>query len=678
MDTSHAIPVRAGSATRAPLAATVAMAAVAMAVLGVAGVLGYLAHLDMWSFVVAVPAVATPAGVAVLIAVRRPGNRVAAVLAADALMLSLALVGYPYAHYALIAEPGALPGGGVAALWDAAAWPLFFAGAVALALVFPDGRLPGPRWRPVAAAIAGVFLLSLATQVGFQPVPAEYGVARPFPTLPDVIEPLRSATALALVPSLAAAAVAVAVRLRRAEGVERLQLLWLAWAALLLPIAIGWCFLQAALGGTEEVGVFVAVLVAAVAPPAAVGVALVRHRLFDIELVLSRTLLYSALTAILAAMCLGIVLLMDALLNRRGVSGVVAAVAAALAIQPVRSRLQRRVDRWVYGDRSDPYAALVRLGRRLQDVPAGAEVLPAIIDSVTDALRLSYAAVELERAGVMEVAASRGVSRGLGATVIPLTYRTELVGRLVVEPRAGGSITSADEALLADLARQVGVAAHAVRLTADLQRSRERLVTAREEERRRLRRDLHDGLGPVLAGMVLGLGAAGRAVPDRPADAERLLAELRGQAKDAIAEIRRLVDGLGPPVLDELGLVEALRVQAARLTEHGGPGIDVDGPHPLPTLPAAVEVAAYRIVSEALANVIRHARASRCAVRVAVDAALTVTVTDDGIGMSPDHRPGVGLRSMRERASEVGGTLDLDVPDTGGTRVSVRLPLVTA
>jgi signal transduction histidine kinase len=267
--------------------------------------------------------------------------------------------------------------------------------------------------------------------------------------------------------------------------------------------------------------------------------------------------------------------------------------------------------------------------------------------------------------------------------VLPLVYQQQPVGRLVLAPRAPGeAFTAAERRLLDDLARQVGVAAHAVRLTADLQRSRQRLVTAREEERRRLRRDLHDGLGPALAGVAMQLGAAQALVDRDPAKVRTLLGTLQDQLRAAIADIRRLVYDLRPPALDELGLAGALREQATRFTteqtasaDGDHPTVRVEAPERLPGLPAAVEVAAYRIATEALTNVARHAHARACTLRLACNGGLELEVRDDGCGLPDRPRAGVGLASMRERAAELGGTCTVEALAGGGTLVRARLPL---
>src|SRR5215203_4598899 len=352
-----------------------------------------------------------------------------------------------------------------------------------------------------------------------------------------------------------------------------------------------------------------------------------------------------------------------------------------MLFQPLRERLQRGVNRLMHGERDEPYAVVSRLGQRLEATLSPEAVLDTITQTVREALKLSYVAVALEKAGdaPAEVAASAGkpVDEPLR---LPLAYQNEPVGELLIGSRSPGEgFSAADRRLLDALARQAGIAAHAVRLTADLQRSRERLVTAREEERRRLRRDLHDGLGPTLASMTLQTEAARDLFAADPARADALLADLTQQLQAATADIRRLVYALRPPALDDLGLLGALRAQTAR----HGPGptcIAVVAPDGLPPLPAAVEAAAYRIAQEALTNVLRHAEARTCEIELRYDertAVLMVDVTDDGRGLAPDAHAGVGLTSMRERAEELGGRLAVEAGAAGGTSVRAMLPCPT-
>jgi signal transduction histidine kinase len=335
--------------------------------------------------------------------------------------------------------------------------------------------------------------------------------------------------------------------------------------------------------------------------------------------------------------------------------------------QPLRGWLQRAVNRLIYGERDTPYAALTRLGRQLEGTLAPETLLTTITATIQSTLRLPSVTIALhDRASAAPTPGERA---------FPLSYGGETLGELRVAPRPGeAALSPADVRLLDDLARQAGVAVHAARTTAALQRAREQLVTAREEERRRLRRDLHDGLGPALASQALTIDTACLLLEREPHTAAALLCEVKAQAQAAIAEIRRVAYGLRPPALDDLGLLGALREHAGRYIE-SGLAVEVAAAEPLPPLPAAVEAAAYLIVLEALTNVARHAQARHCAIALAVGDSLTLTIRDDGVGMPPTRNAGVGLSSMCERAEELGGALEITTAVGGGTTIQARLPL---
>ncbi|MBL8046733.1 MAG: sensor histidine kinase [Anaerolineales bacterium] len=257
----------------------------------------------------------------------------------------------------------------------------------------------------------------------------------------------------------------------------------------------------------------------------------------------------------------------------------------------------------------------------------------------------------------------------------PVTFQSETIGHLHVASRAPDEpFSAADRRLLEDLVRQAGAAAQAVRLAADLQHSREQLVTAREEERRRLRRDLHDGLGSQFAALHLRAETLRTLIKNNP-PAEAVAVELRDEIRAAVTDIRRLVYELRPPALDELGLTGAMRALAAQRTSANGLQVLIDAPEPLPPLPAAVEVAAYRITQEALTNVVRHAHAHTCHIRLALADELRLEISDDGVGLPAHLQAGVGLRSMRERAAELGGACRVETNASGGTYVATWLPL---
>jgi len=412
--------------------------------------------------------------------------------------------------------------------------------------------------------------------------------------------------------------------------------------------------------------------------PLSIGVAILRYRLWDIDVFINRALVYGALTACVVVVYVLVVVASAALFRTRGNPAIALIATGFIAIlfQPLRARLQRGVNRLMYGERDDPYAVISRLGQRLEATLAPGAVLPTVCQTVREALNLPYAAVALNQDDGLAIVATSGIPVA-DPLRLPLVYQNDLAGELLLAPRAPGEgFSPADRRLLDALGRQAGMAAHAVRLTDDLQRSRERLVRTREEERRRLRRDLHDGLGPMLGSLTLKLSVADDLLDHDPIAAHALLRGLKTETQTAIADIRRLVYALRPPALDDLGLVAALREEAA---QYGQSGLDVmiEGPERLPPLSAAVEVAAYRITQEALTNAVRHANARRCVIHLMLDEAagvLDLEIRDDGCGLPATRGRGVGLASMRERAAELSGTCVVESLPAGGTRVRALLP----
>ncbi|TFV80195.1 histidine kinase [Blastococcus sp. CT_GayMR20] len=605
---------------------------------------------------------------------KRPRNAVGWVMAGAAVLLALAPAGDHYAAWVLTtsgrADPLAVLGAWVQGwYWLLMLWLVF----AVLPVIFPDGRLPSRRWRlPVGAGAVGAVAIVVSgmlpdTLTGQD---VDYRIANPIG-----IDGLPGAEEQALFPvfsglsliGIVTAVAAVVVRFRRSRGAGRQQMKWFLFAiapVLALPVTEslpGW------VGG----GLLFWVLLGT---PVAVAVAVLRYRLDGIDVVIDRTLVYGTLTVLVVGIYVLVVGYLGVALRREDdlLVSLVATGIVAVLFAPLRDRLQRAVSRLLYGQRAEPYAALSRLGERLESTLAPDAVLPAIVSTVREALRLPYAAIRIEDR--IPVYTGDPPARTLD---LPLLYQNRPVGELVLGLRPGEEgFAPADRRLLADLARQAGVAVSTVRLTADLQRSRERLVAAREEERRRLRRDLHDGLGAQLAGLTVQTGVLRGLMTRDPEAADALVAELRAELKAAIADIRRLVHGLRPPALDELGLVGALEQLAERIgSEDGGVTVSVEVPDDLPDLPAAVEVAAYRIVSEALTNVVRHAGARAAAVRLTAGTdSLTVEVTDDGAGLPAAPTAGVGLSSMRERAAEMGGSCSVEPGPDGGTRVLARLP----
>lgn len=407
------------------------------------------------------------------------------------------------------------------------------------------------------------------------------------------------------------------------------------------------------------------------------AVAVLYYRLFDVDLIINRTLVYGALTACVIGLYILIVGGLGALLGAQGnlALALVGTGLVAVAFQPLRERLQKLVNRLMFGQATDPYALLTKLGQQIEGLTPES-VLPKVVETVAQAFKLPYGAIAFYHDGGSEMVTTYGVA-STEPVVFPLIHQGETFGEFRLEPRRQGeSFTPSELHLLKTVAQQTGVAAYTVRQTAALQHSRERLITTREEERLRIRRDLHDGLGPTLAGLNLQIGVLHNLIARDPQAAEEATNALRDEVRKAIGEIRRLVYDLRPPSLDELGLRGALQQLADGLSadKEASPIITVKVAE-LPPLPAAIEVAVYRIVQEALTNAVKHAHAQTVQVWIGLEQELRLRICDDGCGLPEGYRAGVGLRSMRERAEEVGGKLELPSRPTGGSEVRASLPL---
>lgn len=577
--------------------------------------------------------------------------------------------------------------------------PVAIIGALGIAsmalffLLFPDGRL-APRWTGLAIP------LIIAQAIAIVTPPAT---------------PINSTNWPGWLNGLLAFTIYGAIifsqvyRYRRiSSAVERQQTKWVAFA--IITVAIGFLvmgalfstvFSQVAQPDTPASLVSLAYPLLLLLIPISTSFAILRYRLWDIDLVIRRALVYSLLTVFVVGVYVVVVGYLGALF-RTGSNLLISLIATGLVavlFQPLRGLLQRSITRLFYGLRDEPYDVLAGLGQRLRLTLEPDEILPTIVTTVREALKLSFVAIEAPRGGAQALVASTGEPPLTGALRLPLTYQGAAVGTLLIAPRNGDdALTPADLRLLDDLTHPIGSAVHTARLTGDLrtlaqdlQRSRERLVTTREEERRRLRRDLHDGLGPTLSAILLNVGLA-RALSQRAPDSvATLLDALETEIASVISDVRRLVYDLRPPALDELGLVGAIREYVARLDMDAAMGptvrasdgaarltVTVEAPDTLPQLPAAVEVAVYRITQEAVTNVIRHSHAGACRVRFRVDQVFEVEVSDDGVGIDAAARAGVGLASMRERAEELDGALTVEAACPRGTRVTACIPLATS
>lgn len=535
-----------------------------------------------------------------------------------------------------------------------------------LIMVFPDG-VPEGRWRRVFhAQVAAIAVLAITALVdspedGFSPVVAV----------------LSAVCGVVLIGTATVAAVRLAVRAVRDREVRGQVATFAVVALFFVSTYVVLAPLSLVLPDLERlVPIVFPVVVAAL--PAAIGCAVVRHRLFGITLVLNRLLVAATSTVVLAIIYVTGVLAVAAAFGVPGGSlpaMLVPAALVAFVILPAYRRLQSMVARAVYGTRGDPLAVLHTLGQHLAQTPPD-DVPDRIVGVLRDSLRLPWVALDVEQDGTFTRAAEQGVTdASLAVERFDLSYAGAVPGHLLVQPRRGErTLGRLDRRLIRHVADQAGAAVAAAQYVEELTLSRERLVLGREEERARLRRDLHDGLGPALAGLSLALTAARRLLRSAPDAADALLQTAESEASTSWLDVRRILDDLRPPGLEELGLVGALEERSRSLSRPGEFAVTVaaDG---LPPLPTAVETAAYRIAVEAMSNSARHAQARRCAVAVTADGLLHVTVEDDGAGLPTQPIAGVGIQSMQARAAEIGGLVRLGLAHGGGTRVVADLPI---
>lgn len=614
----------------------------------------------------------------VMVATRRPANACGWLLLGVGAVLAGGATTAAYAK-AAAADEASWPLGEAAA-W-VASWSTIpgFTALGFLVLLYPTGKLPSSRWRVVAwaGAIGGIGLV-LANALRPGPMPATTTVDNPLGVVAagDAVKLLEVAAPVILAGFVVGSLAAVALRYRGATGATREQLKWLLYAAVMATSTV--IFAGAAPAGVLNDLSFFLVVAGLLAIPVAVAVAILGHDLLDIDAVINRTAVYGVLTLGMGAVYVLVAAGFGTTIGERLPVGVslVATTAVAVVLVPLRSALQGVTDRAMYGERHDPYRALTGLARQLADARLPGEVLGGVAATVARSMRLASARLEVRRGGAFETIARHGeIIEGAGRC-FDLTHRRELVGRLVVATTPGETLSRRDARLLEDLAVHLGALVESARLAQDLDRSRTALVATRADERRRLRHDLHDGLGPGLAGIAFGLGAARNRLGDNPAEVDELLERLQAQARAAVGEVRALVEGLAPIELADAGLTEAIRAGAAAI----GFGAASDGCQlsldvgELGSLSAAVELAAYRIAMEALANVARHACASGAWLHLRRDEALWLEVADDGAGMPAGFVAGVGVTSMRSRAAELGGTLTIEARPGGGTTVACRLP----
>ncbi|CAL9445723.1 hypothetical protein SUDANB60_02322 [Streptomyces sp. enrichment culture] len=605
--------------------------------------------------------------VGAVLARSRPRNPVCWLMLLPAMIGPYHLLAY-YAGYSRLVAVDPLPG------WEVGAWVgcwgfvgYWFATPL-VPLLFPYGRLETAlrracAWAVVAVAGTGT-LATMLRPSGTDPVP---GVPNPLGVagwewLHIVMLTCAAATMLG---GTLVAAVLLVLRTRAATGTERAQLQWLMLGGLVMAFS----FLSLLLDDAEQPALIgdLVMLIGLLGPPASVAVAMLRHGLFDVELVLGRAIVFTVLSALVLGVYAGVVA-GARLIAPGSLTGTCLLAFTALVAANGRGAVQAAVDRTLFGHRHDPYAVVAHVGRRIAPAGEPAEAMQHLVDALRSALRLPYAAFESPT-----VAADSGrPAAGAGWRSFPCRALGRELGVLRVGRRSvNDPWTAKEQAAVEEVADRAGTLAYAAGLVEDIARSRSRILSVREEERRRLRADLHDGIGPSLAGTAHQLDALARRINDP--HLAGCVRTLRDRLRSTVTDLRTLVQGLRPAVLDQLGLPGALRELLA--------GYDTPACHSsidgvCDSLPAAVEVAAYAIAAEAVANAVRHSAASRLELTAHLEnTVLILSIRDNGRGIPPKHRAGVGLRSMRERAAEVGGRLEVTTAPDEGTLVRAALPV---
>ena len=628
---------------------------------------------DSWTAVAWAAAALASSGVGLVLAIRRAGNPIGWLLLANGLVLTVHYVATPYADYAVLAEPDTLPGGEWAVLIHERAWPTLFICVAAIALVFPDGRLPSPRWRRVAIlATVSFAALTVVSLLAAERYSEKFDhVSSPLPELSEAVVGLPFVLfGLGALASLVAAALALRVRMKRASLVERLQLRWLGYAAMLVPAAVVTSVVEGAVTGGDGAATVIATTLALTLIPIAIGVAVMRYRLYDIDRLINRTLVYVLLTAGLAAVFAAVSLSLGVAIGSGSTLATAAGtLAVALVFGPLRSRAQVLVDRRF--DRAR-YEGLRRIGRFLEDLRSGRAAPEAIGQVMAEAT--GDPSLELFfwlPAEQLHVDAS-----GRAVNQLPDTDRARTpvnrgqlhLATVVHDPRLAERPDLLDSVIeAAGLAIEIGrLRVEVRRRLAEVEESRARIVTAGYEERRRLERDIHDGAQQRLVSIGLALRHVQARLPEGSPEAAELDTTVT-VVSEAIEELRELARGVRPAGLDD-GLAPALRQLASRAS--------------LPTRVDAtndrfddgLETAAYFVASEALANAAKHARATRVDLTAARrDGWLVVSVSDDGVGGARPSE-GSGLAGMTDRVAALGGRLDVESPPGAGTTVTAELP----
>jgi signal transduction histidine kinase len=619
-----------------------------------------------------------------VLAARRPANRIGWLFLAVGLALGLSRFADQYGLRALVADPGSLPAARAVIWLSNWIWMIPLALVAFMFMLFPTGRLRSQRWRPAGWFVGVVFTLAtVAVLVG-----ATRTWSHPFSSFGQAVTPLVLAALLVLLPAaLVVSLVAAVVRFARSSGEERLQLKWFAVAALLVVAA----FIAVIL--TNSVAANVLVNLALLCLLTAIAIAVLKYRLYEIDIVISKAVLYGSLAVFITAVYAGLVAGVGTLVgNRHSVLlSALAAAVVAVAFQPARQWAGRLANRVVYGRRASPYQVLSDFARRIGGTYLAQDVLPQMAHIVTAGTGAERVVVWLRVGDELRPEASsdggpdtaplpadalpvdgQAMPTLPGSDIsVPVVHQGDLLGAISIKMPKDEPLRPAGEQLVADVASQAGLVLANAGLIGDLRASRQRLVMAQDEARRRLERNLHDGAQQDLVALAIKLRLADMTVED-PAATRQILGELQTDTASALENLRDLARGIYPPLLADLGLAAALSAQASKSAvpvdvEAGGIG----------RLPQDTEAAVYFCCLEALQNTAKYAQASQASICLqAHNGTLRFTVSDDGTGYDARRTPmGSGLRNMADRLSALGGRLEVRSVPSQGTTITGQLPV---
>ena len=622
----------------------------------------------------------------IVIVNKQPRNAIGWLFISAGIAIALATFGQVYAVHALIVEPGSLPAGRAMAWMSNVLWPFPITALVLLFLLFPTGHVVSGRWRPVAWLTWAIYLLLTVASVVF--ATAEW--ADPFE---DIEAAARAGGtfaqtailigALALPVALLLSVLSLAIRFRRSTGDERLQLKWFVSAAAVTAVTFSVGFFI----DSRVVGVVTSL--ALLGLNVAIGIAMVKHNLYDIDVILNKAIAYGALAAVITAIYVIVVVVIGAVIGVTEGLSLVATAIVAVAFQPIRRRAQHFANRLVYGDRATPYEVLSRFSEQVGETYSGEDIHVRMVRLLAEGTGAISAAVWLKvgddyrpvatwpanGATAPVRAAGNSPPEFPDATAsVPVKHRGEQLGMLTLAKPPNDPLTPVEQTLVNDLAGQAALLLSNSRLIEDLRASRQRLVAAQDEERRRLERNLHDGAQQQLVALGVQLGLAQRrARQDAPQMAEAL-ERLQAQTTDALENVRDLARGVYPPLLADQGLAAAIDAQARRSplpvrVESNGIG----------RYPQEVETAVYFCTLEAMQNAAKYAKPGEVVVRLRVeDRELVFTVSDDGEGFDQaTTKLGSGLQNMADRLAALDGDLFVRSSPGNGTVVEGRVPVAS-